>query len=265
MEIPECLHTRPRAALGTRPQYLAVSPAAPSRGDAPGPEPPTESVHQPGRNFGMKNAHASACMHYISATPALLRKLAFLSKHSNMIRIAPTMLSTLNAQIEVPRFCDFTAGIQSSELLELARHGSSVAIENGVLRYNYSLRAGPLSVTTTREIKIHDVNYGIDIPTPRMSVKIKDLPILTKDNITLSVSNGVLVLQSSGFIKTRICLAVEKVDGEDCFSCNVRARDLKIVNEIEGERLLSFFDECIVAHGLESDATTAVLIRLFLG
>lgn len=172
------------------------------------------------------------------------------------------MLATANIQIKLPEFCEFSVGVSTADFIELIKHAQEIRLEGDKLHYSYASQVSLTNVRTTREIPLFSLDYGIDIAGPLLSVRMGDIAVLTEDNIRLSVGDGWLALESDGHVKTRSYASVEQLDGEGSYACTVRAKDMRIIEEIEGDRVMCFFESCVIVYGFEDEATTAMLVRV---
>lgn len=202
--------------------------------------------------------------HYIKSSPLIMKKLSFLSKYSDRVQITPTTLATPTIHIQVPQFCDFSAGLYIADLVAMARNTESVDITEGTISYTYASEISLTVVDIEKTVPTLSLNYSIDIPSPTTSARIGGLPIITKDECQVTLRDGRLIVESRGLVKTRVCVPAERLEGSDAASCRVRSRDLRIVECIEGEHVINFFDDCIVVYGLEDEVATAAIVRVLV-
>ncbi|KAI4290830.1 hypothetical protein PAPHI01_0104 [Pancytospora philotis] len=198
----------------------------------------------------------------VRPTPLLLRKLLFIHKHAEKVHVAPCALTTAAMQISLPQFCDFTAGIAVADFIEIARHAAAVTLESGKLTYTYSTEIEGVCASITRTVDTFSLNYNIVLDDPSACVKFRPFPILSKDPLSIECRGSTCVVTSSGFIKTKHTVPVEVLEASGPVACRVRARDMRVVEDLEGECIMNFHTNAIVVYSLEKDSETAIFIEL---
>lgn len=118
-------------------------------------------------------------------------------------------------------------------------------------------------VVITKYIELFDLNYKLIVNQPKLVLRIKEFKVISSDETFIKYENNKLLLETFKHIKTRNILKVEKIEGfENNFSVKVRGDEIKIIQELEGERLLCYHDDCLVFYGIEDKVTTAGVIKL---
>lgn len=194
-------------------------------------------------------------------TPSLARKLKFLQKHTKTVAVAPTMLSAEGIQVQLESFCDFECALRTADLVELAAHPGEIAVQGNTLSYRFS-PAQQAGLTVHREVEIVEPPPAMPSATPLLSIRVPTLPVLTQDDIELNYADGVLVMTSSGRVRTRAVAMVERLSGIEAPACRVRSSSLRLLNDLEGEHIISFCGDFLIGYGIEPTDTTAILIRV---
>lgn len=200
--------------------------------------------------------------HCIRPTPLLMKKLAFLCKHGDKIQITPTTLAISNIHIQIPRFCEFSIGLYMADFIDMVKNTDSIDILDNTVTYSYSSKISFTQVNVEKTAPLLDLNYNVDIPSPSVSIKVGHLPMVTKDDCHVTFRGDFLTVESYGLIKTKVCVPAEKLEGGDAFKCRVRSKDLRIIESMDGEHIVNFFDDCIVIYGLESETATAAIVNV---
>lgn len=207
----------------------------------------------------------------ISDSPTVVRKVLFLQKHASRVLVSPQGISSPNITIQFGssvRISDSTFGIGTRDLLDMIRHTSTFQIDGGTLVYDYESTIGDRTARISRHIELFDMSHGFDVEAPLQTLKLKDLAsgrglnILSNDDTTVTYRNGKLVLETFGYVSTRMVVDADKVDGVDYFKVKVRGKDLRVASEAEGERVLCYHENCLVMYGFEREVTTAIAISL---
>lgn len=193
-------------------------------------------------------------------TPKLIQKLKFIQKYSRIVHISYDTLTTERIQIKIPRFCDFECGMYVSDFIELAQHSADVMFDEKTLKYSYEVCCEPKTVVY-KECKLITANYSFPDVEAQLSIRIDLLPILSEDNTRMCCDEKQLILESKGYMPSRAVVDFTRVEGAGTVSCFVRPKSLKMINEIDGEKVLCFCSNFIVGYGIEPDTTTAILIN----
>lgn len=201
-------------------------------------------------------------MYSIRPSVNLLKKLIFIQKYSNKIQITPTNISSEFIHIQLPKFCDFHIGIDTADFIELVKHATLVSIDRDKLLCEYKISVSNSDLIVKRRINLYDLDYTINVPEPLLSIKFEKFTCLSEDDTFLTVSGSLMILETKGFVKTRLCIPIQRVEGDINFACCVKAKDLKMLNELERDMVLCFFNDCIVAYEFDEEITTAVIIRI---
>lgn len=198
----------------------------------------------------------------INITPGLVKKLLFIQKHSNKVFISPNGISSRHITIQSQEFCDCSFGIETKEIVEMLKQTEEFEIiENNELEYKYKIFVGDQEGEVCKNIPIFPLSYTFNFQTAICTVKLPHFKSITADDTTVELLNSKLILESRGYIKTRIVFDVQRVDGSEFFRVKVRGLDLKIIEELEGERVLCYFENNLVAFGFEQHVSTAIVIK----
>lgn len=180
------------------------------------------------------------------------------------MQVNPQGISSPNISIHFSNLSDSTFGIGVKDLLDMVKNTSVFQIDNGILSYEYESKAARVM----RRVELLDIDHNSDTETPLLTLKLGDpasgcgFRTLSDDDTTVTYRNGRLVLETFGHIRTRMVVSVDKVDGIDFFRVRVKGKDLRIVCEMEGERVLCYHESCLVVYGFEKDTTTAAIIGM---
>lgn len=135
--------------------------------------------------------------HFVRSSPLLHRKLAFLARHSPLVQVSPTTICTPTIQVRMPAFCNFSAGIAVSDLLELARFPGPIAIDGSTLTHAFTTTASSAAARVTRTMRLHELDYGINLDGATASIKIPKFAVLAKEAVCLRYKDGVLALETN--------------------------------------------------------------------
>lgn len=207
-------------------------------------------------------------------TPAVARKLLFLQKYANKVLVTPQGIfsptisihfGTTSSSANPISISDATFGTRVRDLLDMVKHTSTFQINRGTLAYEYEsgeCRADGRAARISRRVELFDVDHytGVEAPLLTLKLRVSGSIILSGDDTVVTYKRGKLVLETFGHIRTRMVVAADRVDGVDTLSVRVRGRDLRVVDDVEGEKVLCYHRNCLVIYGFDSGATTAAVI-----
>ena len=198
----------------------------------------------------------------ISATPNLIKKLLFIQKHSNKVLISPNGISTRYITVQSVGFSDCTFGIETKELIEMLKHTEEFEIiENNKLEYRYKIHVGIHEGEVCKNIPLFELSYLFNFNTSICTLKLPHFKSITNDETNIEFINGMLICESKGYVQTRIIFDVQRVEGSMYFNIKTRGCDLKIIEDIEGDRVLCYFENSLVVFGFEEGINTAAVIK----
>lgn len=202
----------------------------------------------------------------IKATPELSKKLVFIEKYSKAVQVCPDSLLTENIQIKLPQFCEVSFGISADELIELLRHSNSFKLTDSEISYQYRLTAQMTEATISRTVQLKQLDYTLTLPSILGSVRIVSsrVSLLTRDELLVSLyaEDSLLVLESFGFIRTRAEHPIEFLDSPFDYSCTIKASSIRMLQELEGDTVISFFRDLLIVYVFEpGEIVTAISIR----
>lgn len=198
----------------------------------------------------------------IQVSGNLLKRLTFISKHASKVLVAPNGVSSRHITVQSVGISDCTFGIESKELVEMLKHTQEFELVPGIeIKYSYSCNMGEYDAIVTRNIPVFDLQFTFDFQTPICTIKLPIFKSISNDETEVVFSNGKLVLETKSYIKTRLVFASSRVEGIESFCTKVRGNDLKIIEEIEGDRVLCYFEHSLVIFGFDKDISIAVVIK----
>lgn len=200
----------------------------------------------------------------IRLSPLLHKSLMFVGRFATKVTFSHSTICSESIQIELTEFCDcmFTAKIR--DVLAMLKHTQDFVVEDAGIKYSYETTVGSSLVKVERNFKTYDDVYQITGGVPLLSIVVRGFRLLSKDDHEIVADkSGTLVIQSSGIIETRTEYTGLRVveSAVDSVYVKVRARDLWILEKLDGDIVFSFLDSHILAYLLASDSTTIVQIR----
>jgi hypothetical protein len=197
----------------------------------------------------------------IQVNPFLLKRLQFLQKHANKAQVTRNGIASRHINIDFQGFSNCEFGIETKELNEMLKHTEEFEIENNLLKYSYVCGDSDLKARIIKEIPLFDLAYLFNFNTPISSLKLPFFKLISTDETSITFSDGKLIFETNEYVKTRLIKQVQLVDGLNSFRVKAKGSDLKIIEEIEGARVLCYFDESLVVLGYENDICLAVVIK----
>ncbi|ELA41725.1 uncharacterized protein VICG_01229 [Vittaforma corneae ATCC 50505] len=197
----------------------------------------------------------------IQNSPYLLQKVLFIQKYSQKAHVTHSSISSSSISVCLPNLCDTEFGIESKDLSDLMRSTTEFVIEDGVLKYSFESTVGDKMAKICKKIELISLNYTFEFENPILTAKVPIFKCISIDNTFIIFSKNKLLLQTSGYVKTRNVLDAQRVDGVDCFEICVSGKDLKIVEELGTDLVLCCYQNCIVVFSFENDISTAVVVR----
>lgn len=198
----------------------------------------------------------------IQANPIFLKRLLFLQRHSSKVLVTQNGVSSRHITIQSPGFSDCSFGIETKELVEMLKHTDTFELnEQSFVKYSYSSNIGEQDATVCRTLPVFNLKNSFDFKESICTIKLPIFKCISGDELLVSFLEGKLVLESNGYVKTRMVFDVNRVEGAELFSAKVKGIDLKIIEEIEGDRVLCYYENSLVVFGFDNDLSMAVVIR----
>ena len=201
-------------------------------------------------NFSVQNA------------PLVLRYLSFISRHSKDVVIGPGGLSTARIHVSLPRVCEQAVGFHSKDLLEMLSHTTSGVLGQNRMLYTYSVFNNPLNPTVSKCIETHDARYDFSLAAPACSIAVDSLSIVTGEELAVAIQDDLLILEGGTRIKSRMVHSITHKEGGVAGHYRVRGKALRIYNELEGDRRIHFYADCIVLYSMEDQVEVRVAVEL---
>ena len=196
----------------------------------------------------------------INNPPNFLKKLLFLQRHSSKVLVLPGGICSKSISIELPNLCDCTFGVDSKELLELVKHNVEFQLESCYLVYSFVQNIGLQDAVVAKRIPLETLDFPFCFEKPVCTIKLPVFRPISSEETRITFIQGKLILETNEYIKTRLVFDVRRLEGLDCFTAKVKGKDLRIIEEIEGDRVLCFFENNVVVFGFEKDSTTGVVV-----
>ncbi|KAI5168314.1 hypothetical protein PAEPH01_0027 [Pancytospora epiphaga] len=199
--------------------------------------------------------------YFLHFSPLLQKSIAFIEKYSRIAKVTPSTISTPTIQIRLPTFCNFSASMDISDLLELAKADARILINEKNLTYTFTVLSPSSTAQVTRTIKLCELECDVISKSPHSSIKIPKFNVLGENYTILLFKNSILNVENHGYLKIGMSVPVELLEGATEFSCKVLGKDLSIINDLEGELVINYYGSHIVLYNLEEDSEVAVLIN----
>ncbi|KAI5151087.1 hypothetical protein ENBRE01_1893 [Enteropsectra breve] len=199
--------------------------------------------------------------YFLNSSTDLLKRLAFIQKYSSTVQIGHNFLYCPLIQINMEAFCDFSGTMPTAEFAELVKNTDFFYSDGKTVKYEYYRETGKNKLLIQRDISLVNAEYNIELSSAIANIKIPDLNVITKDEIEFTAHPNKIVMRSHGYIKTQCVLPAQGIDMKERIVRRVRPKDLKIIEDLAGEKVLSFFRDFMVCYKFEDAATTAVIIK----
>lgn len=198
----------------------------------------------------------------IQASPNLIKKLLFIQKHCNKVVVSPNGISSRYINVQLACLSDCSFGIETKELVEMLKYTNDFnLIDKKYIEYNYTCFLDDQEAYISKNIPLFDLSYTFNFQSPICTLKLPFFKSISSDETEIEFLNGKLILETRGYIKTRIVFDAQRVEGTEYFRAKAKGTDLKIIEEIEGERVLCYFENSLVIFGFDQDLNTAIVIK----
>lgn len=202
----------------------------------------------------------------VDLSPLLHDVLTLFRQFASRITVSKTSICSSSILAEMPEFCDCSFTVKTKDFVAMLKQTREFDVNDTELRYRYRIGAGAGMVKVERSIRAYDEVYQVAGGIPLLSIAVPSFRVLSQDDCEVRADkDGNLVLESSGVVKTRseyVGLRVPDHTVDSVAGIRVRGRDLRILEELKGEVVLSFLDSHILGYSLGSNFTVVVQIGI---
>ncbi|KAM0680538.1 hypothetical protein GINT2_001226 [Glugoides intestinalis] len=184
-----------------------------------------------------------------------------MQKHAQKATVTRASIVSANIAIYYQDISDSNFCLLVKDLVDLVKSDKAFEIEDKTLIYSYKVNIGNTTATVCKRIELFPLQDVFQYQEPLLTLTIPKLKCLTNDKTVVNFSKNKLILESSGYIKTRVVLEAKKARGVDEFSINVSGKGLKIAEELKEELAMCFYNDCVVIFKFEGNLSTAVIIN----
>lgn len=195
-------------------------------------------------------------------SPKFIQKIAFLQKHSKIVSITKSTVSSNTFSIHLNDLTDCEPfSIETKDLLDLLKINQPFEIEGEYLKYSYETPVGDKIAKISKKVGISNVKYEFEFENPLLTAKINKFKVLSTDKTHLIFEKNRLILETKGYIRTRSIIEVQRIDGVEKFEIIVSGKDLKIVEELGEDIVMCYYKDCIVIFKFEDEISLSMIIR----
>lgn len=229
------------------------------------------------------NLMPTECQEYwINITPEFIKSIYFISQFAAKVMISENTISSSNLTIQIQNLSNCNVGVSVKDLIEVIKNYNDVVkfcIKDSKLIFRYTRAiSDTFDESTKRKDQVDDeskqaeitkyldlfnLDFKFNISQPLLVLRIiKDFDVLSNDETTLTYEGNTIRIETFGYVKTRNIIQIEKVEGDLIgFEIKIRGEGIRIIADIEGEKLLSYHKDYLVVYGIENNITTACIIR----
>lgn len=201
----------------------------------------------------------------IQLSPLLHRALNFIGKFASRLTVSNSSICSEHIQIEVPDFCDCGFTIKTRDLVTMLKYTNEFSIKGKELQYSYEVCAGGSLINFEKVVNAYEETYKISSGIPLLNIVVNGFRVLSSDDHEIKADKkGNFTIQSFGVIETRTEYTGLRVIENIAESVNVkvRARDLYVLEKLDGDIIFSFLDSHILVYSLADDITIVVQIKI---